>query len=164
MTRKEISENEPVDARFLNKSYQEAMALTQDVAHYFEEQYAQPHNHRAEAGDEIFYASESLRISSCLMHVMSWFLVQKGVAAGEITKEEAGTPKMRLGAKKICLVDVDPTKGNLPTALMHFLEKSQNLYRQVARMDRMVYGEIEDMDANPVHQLMDRLQKNDRLD
>jgi len=91
---------------------------------------------------------------------MSWFLVQKGVAVGEITKKEARAIKFRLGARDICLAKVDTSKGNLPGQFIEFLEKSQNLYRQVARMEQMVYGDVKV--ANPVHKLFDRIQNKDR--
>lgn len=161
MAQEDLNENGFLDSRFLNKSYQEAMLLTQDVAQFLEADNAQMRQHTVSEGDEIFYASESMRVSTCLMQVMSWFLVQKGVASGEISREEAQQPNMRLGGRKVCLLQVDPSKGNLPERFVFFMNKSQDLYRQVARMDQMVYGDEDSESSNPVHQLHERLQKTD---
>ncbi len=160
MTQKNLNEDGLLDPRFLEKSYQEAMELTQAVASYLEVENEQLKDFNLGAEAEVFYASESMRVSTCLMQVMSWFLVQKGVAAGEITKEQAGAIKFRLGAGEICLARVDMNKGKLPKQFITFLEKSQGLYRQVARMDQMVYGK--DKTVNPVHELFDRIQNKDQ--
>lgn len=155
MTQHNINEYGLLDSRFLEKSYQEAMELTQEVASYLEAENEQPRDYSLAGSEDIYYASESMRISSCLMQVMSWFLVQKGVAAGEITKEQAKALKFRLGARDICLAKIDTSKGHLPKQFVKFLKKSRNLYRQVARMDQMVYGDREIV--NPVHELFNRI-------
>ncbi len=159
MKQPDINENGLLDTRFLEKSYQEAMELTQAVASYLEVENAQLKDSDLTVGKEIYYASESMRVSTCLMQVMSWFLVQKGVAAGEITKEQAQSLKFRLGAMDICLAEVDSNKKHLPEKFVEFLKKSQDLYRQVARMDKMVYGDNEV--TNPVHELFSLIQNTD---
>lgn len=159
MTDQNIEKDGLLDPRFLEKSYQEAMALTQAVASYLEVENQQVRNYSLNLGTEVYYASESMRVSTCLMQVMSWFLVQKGVAAGEITRKQAGALKFRLGARDICLADVDTSKGDLPEQLVTFLHKAQALYRQVARMDRMVYGDRGE--TNPVHELFSRIRNKD---
>ncbi len=159
MTQNNIRENGMLDPRFLEKSYQDAMELTQAVASYLETGNQKFKNRGIQADSEVYYASESMRISTCLMQVMSWFLVQKGVASGEITTDQAKTMKLRLGATDICLAKVDTSKGNLPEEFIIFLDKAQNLYRQVARMDEMVYGKNDNI--NPVHELFGRIKNND---
>ncbi|MBL4800994.1 MAG: DUF1465 family protein [Emcibacter sp.] len=159
MTQQNINENGLLNSRFLDKSYREAMELTEDVASYLEQKNEKLRGFNLEVPSEVHYASESMRVSTCLMQVMSWFLVQKGVASGEISKEEAGALKFRLGAEDICLAKVDNRSGNLPETFVTFLEKSQNLYRQVARMDRMVYGSRNK--ENPVHHLFEKLENKD---
>lgn len=149
-----------LDPRFLEKSYQEAMALTQAVASYLETENQHLKIYSLNMKTEVYYASESMRVSTCLMQVMSWFLVQKGVAAGEITREQAAARKFRLEARDICLAEVDTSKGELPEQFVTFLHKAQALYRQVARMDRMVYGTCDA--PNPVHQLFSKIQNTDK--
>ena len=160
MVQRDLNANNLLDPRFLEKSYQEAMELTQAVASYLEEENTHLKDFRIGVEAEVYYASESMRLSTCLMQVMSWFLIQKGVATGEITKEQAGSVKFRLGARDICLTKIDTNRRKLPKKFIEFLKKSQNIYRQVARIDQMVYGKHDV--ANPVHDMFDRLRNEDR--
>lgn len=154
-----LNENDILDSRFLDKSYERAMELTEEVAAYLDME--KKNSHTAALGDSnnITYASESMRLSASLMQVMSWFLVQKGVASGEISKEQATEKKFRLGGEKICLAKVDASKGELPTELLSYLQQTRALYRQVARMDKMVYGG--EGAVNPVHDLQSKIQDED---
>ncbi|PCJ40476.1 MAG: hypothetical protein COA81_08855 [Alphaproteobacteria bacterium] len=154
-----MSEDDLLNSRFLERTYQEAMALTQAVASYLEADNDRISGFNLSVKSDVYYASESMRVSTCLMQVMAWFLVQKGVASGEITKEQAGSMKYRLGAEDICLAHVDTSQGSLPAEFVVFLEKAQNIYRQVSRMDKMVYGDRKIV--NPVHQLFHRLSRED---
>lgn len=162
MAQQDLNKDGLLDSRFLEKTYQEAMELTQQVASYLEGENKHHQDSILNPETEVYYASESMRVSTCLMQVMSWFLVQKGVAAGEINKEQAKSFKFRLGAGSVCLAKVDTSKGKLPEQFVIFLNKSQDLYRQVARMDRMVYGDIDS--ENPVHEMFSRIQNNDRAE
>jgi len=157
MTQENMPENDTLDPRFLEKSYQEAMALTQDVANYLE---SESKNLRdLTENSEVCYASETMRVSTCLMQVMSWFLVQKAVISGEITKKQARASKFRLGAYDVCLAKIN-TKGEmLPEEFVIFMNKAQNLYRQVVRMEQMYYGNSDA--ANPVHDLFGRIKSKE---
>jgi len=157
MTQKNTFEDGFLEPRFLEKSYKEAMVLTQEVANYFELENKSILKALNE-GPDVSYASETMRVSTCLMQVMSWFLVQKAVNNGEITSEQASGSPYRLGAFDICLAEVDTENGKLPEQFVIFLHKAQNLYRQVARMDHMRYGNSEAI--NSVHNMLDRIQEN----
>lgn len=145
-----------LDPRFMERSYREAMDLTQAVADYLEREKGKGKVQRLTVDTEVYFASESMRVSTCLMQVMSWFLIQKGVAAGEMTREKAAGEKFRLGSQDVCLAHVDTSKGNLPDKLVIYLQKAQDLYRQVSRMEEMVYGNSQAI--NPVHDLMGQIQ------
>lgn len=138
------------------------MELTEAVAAYLDMENKNLHTSTLGGHNNISYASESMRLSASLMQVMSWFLVQKGVATGEITKEQAAKKKFRLGGEKICLAKVDASTGELPTKLLSYLQQTRDLYRQVARMDRMVYGGGNGV--NPVHDMQNKIQDDDVSD
>jgi len=149
-----------LESRFLEKSYQEAMNLTQDVANYLEAESQKTRLNLKDAKNyDINYASESMRLSACLMEVMSWYLVQKSVAAGEITIKQMGDLDFRLGGRAICLSDGDTSKSNLPAEFVFYLKKVQDIYQQVSRIDAMLYEKHEI--ANPVHEMVNRLNKKD---
>ncbi len=162
MFRNNLNNNDILDSRFLDKSYGRAMELTEEVAAYLDRENKNSHATALGDSNSISYVSESMRLSASLMQVMSWFLVQKGVASGEITKEQATEKKFRLGGQKICLAKFDVSRGELPAKLLSYLQQTRDLYRQVARMDKMVYGS--DEVANPVHDLQSKIQGDDVSD
>ncbi len=159
MTRQRLNSDGLLDARFLDKSYREAIELTRSVATYLEQEDKGGEPFGLDSETKIFHASESMRISTCLMQVVSWFLVQKAVAAGEMTREEAGAEKHRLGARDVCLADVDRTGIKVPEEFLTYLDQAQGLYLRVARVDDMVYDRHSP--ENPVHEMFTRLRDDD---
>ncbi|MCF8473790.1 MAG: DUF1465 family protein [Emcibacter sp.] len=164
MTEKNLTKG-LLDPRFLERAYQDAMILTQDVANYLDHKNKtkQLEQNKQDAKTEFNYVSESMRLSTCLMQVMAWFLVQKGVLTGEITKKQAGEEKFRLDAADICLKEINSSQEDFPPEFNYYREKSQDLYRQVERMDKMIYGKNQNH-TNPVHDLIDHIHKKNSPD
>lgn len=158
MTGQNLNEEGLLDPRFIDKTYQEALALTKLVAHFFEQKNDQILGRHIAQETQVFYASESMRVSACLMQVVSWFLVQKGVSAGEITKQEASYDKYRLGGREVCLARVNVYGAELPEKFIEYHNQARKLYSRVERMDQMVYGTSRP--ENPVHKLFSRLEKD----
>ncbi|MFX6857723.1 DUF1465 family protein, partial [Acinetobacter baumannii] len=48
------------------------------------------------------YAAESMRLTTRLMQVASWLLVQRAVREGDMPPESAREERYRLGAEDIC--------------------------------------------------------------
>ncbi|WP_417317344.1 DUF1465 family protein [Emcibacter sp.] len=146
-----------LEPRFLEKSYREALELTVSVAEYMENQKGKipvP-----ELGKKVGFASESMRMTTCLMQSVSWLLVQKGVVAGELSAEEAMDNKYRLNNRDTCLASDEGILDNLPEEFRAYLERTQDLYRRVERMEMMLSGgEVTD---NPVHNLLDKIRNPD---
>ncbi len=85
------------------------------------------------------YAGESMRLTTRLMQVASWLLVQKAIREGEMTPAEARLEKYRLGAQEICRgVPLEATE-DLPGRLLELLIRSERLYDRVDRLDARMY-------------------------
>ncbi len=82
MTQKNTFEDVLLEPGFMEKSYKEAMLLTQEVADYFELENKSLSEESPNVKSSVSYASETMRVSTCLMQIMSWFLVQKAVNNG----------------------------------------------------------------------------------
>ncbi|WP_321393200.1 DUF1465 family protein [Emcibacter sp.] len=147
-----------LEPRFLEKSYREALELTISVADYMEKQRGKTPETDQDA--KVVFASESLRMTTCLMQAVSWLLVQKGVVAGELTSEEALNPKFRLNNRETCLASDEKMLENLPDEFRAYLERTQDLYRRVERMEIMLSGG--EAGDNPVHSLLDKIRNPDR--
>lgn len=144
-----------IDPGILEKSYSEAMELTVSVAGYLRRREKQKNSARMIA----VHARENMRLSSCLMQVMAWFMVQKGLLNGEISLQEAGSERYRLEGKSICLQPEGEGADELPDEFRAYLERAVDIYRRAERMDRMLYGKGDEVPQNAVHEMMNRLKK-----
>ena len=101
----------------------------------------------------IALSCESLRMSTRLMHVVAWLLMQRAVRAGEVSAESATAPHNRLGPSPDCdmaLVD------QLPLPARRLIEASLRLHDRVRQIEdaRLAPPPVS---APPVHAMFDRL-------
>ncbi len=103
------------------------------------------------------YAGESMRLTTRLMQVASWLLVQRAVADGEMAVDEASKAKYRLGAREVCRGRKPDAEAMLPARLVELLGLSAQLYDRIDRLDQQIY--VEPADTAPVgaRQALDRL-------
>jgi regulator of CtrA degradation len=83
------------------------------------------------------YASESMRLTTRLMQIASWLLVQRAVAEGEISSDQAMQEKNRVRLSK-------PEPGpavdtsQLPPRLLHLIAESRRLHARILHLDALV--------------------------
>ena len=121
-------------------TFDEGMALVEETAHYLdgrgrEEARALPRK------ASMLYAGESMRVTTRLMQAASWLLVQRAVRDGDMEAEQALGERYRLGSKEICLGACAESTEMLPVALRDLLGRSDSLYRRIARLDDVLFGE-----------------------
>ena len=97
------------------------------------------------------YVAESMRLTTRLMQVSSWLLVQRSVRDGETPSDAAADPRYRLGGHSATRLS-----PRLPEAMAHLSRRIDRLFERVSRMDRQMYVEVE-APANPVASQLDRL-------
>ena len=68
---------------------------------------------------------------------MAWLLIQKAVAAGEMTADQAEAGPCHLSDHGICMADGRAKDMDWPPRLDGMLDRSRDLYGRVAKMDRM---------------------------
>ncbi|MFP3943371.1 MAG: DUF1465 family protein [Alphaproteobacteria bacterium] len=85
------------------------------------------------------YAGESMRLTTRLMQVASWLLLQKAVREYEISPHQAGDEKYRLGAQDICRGRPLDLTHRLPGELIDLLLASESIYERVDRLDRALF-------------------------
>ncbi len=85
------------------------------------------------------YAGESMRLTTRLMQVASWLLLQKAVREYEISPEQAGDEKYRLAAQDICRGQPLELAHRLPPELIDLLLSSEEIYERVDRLDRALF-------------------------
>jgi regulator of CtrA degradation len=130
------------DSAMFDKTFDEGMALVEETARYLdgkgrEDARALPRK------AAMLYAGESMRVTTRLMQAASWLLVQRAVRDGDMARADALNDRYRLGSREICLgasaEDITP----LPDALKDLLERSDSLYRRIARLDDILFGQGE---------------------
>jgi regulator of CtrA degradation len=122
------------------KTFDEGMALVEETARYLdgggrEESRGLPRK------AAMLYAGESMRVTTRLMQAASWLLVQRAVHDGDMEADAASSDRYRLGSKEICLGKSADSVESLPLALRDLLERSDNLYRRIARLDDVLFGQ-----------------------
>jgi len=121
------------------RTFDEGMSLVEETARYLDGR------GRDESRDlprkaALLYAGESMRVTTRLMQAASWLFIQRAVHEGEMGPDLAASERYRLGSKEICLGGRDEGVELLPAKLRDLLERSDNLYRRIARLDDVLFG------------------------
>jgi regulator of CtrA degradation len=131
-----------IDSAMFDRTFDEGMALVEETARYLdgkgrEEARALPRK------VSMLYAGESMRVTTRLMQAASWLLVQRAVRDGDMERSDAMNERYRLGSREICLGYCAEDIAPLPEQLKDLLERSDHLYRRLARLDDVLFGEAE---------------------
>jgi regulator of CtrA degradation len=121
-----------------SRTFDEGMALVEETAHYLDGR-GREEARKLQRHDQLVYAGESMRVTTRLMQAASWLLVQRAVLEGDMTAEDAAAERYRLGGRELCLSRRDDI-GELPPKLVDLLERSESLYRRIARLDDVLFG------------------------
>ena len=142
-------------SELFDRTFQEGMDLVEETAGYLDGSGRQEAKLLSRSA-ALAYAGESMRLTTRLMQVASWLLVQRAVREGDMPPESAREDRYRLGAEDICR---GATTEDLPAGLLVLLDRSERLYERVRHLDRRMYiEEAEPQDANPVLSQFGRLQ------
>lgn len=144
-------------SELFDRTFQEGMDLVEETAAYLDGAGRQE-SKALSRNAALAYAGESMRLTTRLMQVASWLLVQRAVREGDMPPESACDERYRLGAEDICRPETETTE-DLPSGLLLLLDRSERLYERVRHLDRRMYVEEAVAEApNPVLSHFDRLQ------
>ena len=134
--------------------FRDGMALVEETAAYLDGA------GRDESRDlprvaALAYASESMRLTTRLMQIASWLLLQRAVNEGEMSPDDAAGDKSR-SRTAWRTARVERAMDGLPAALVTLVEKSFHLLERVQRLDAALSEPIPD-EAGPVRPLEQQL-------
>jgi len=118
--------------------FREGMSLVESTAAYLDG----PGRQEAKALERstaLTYATESMRLTTRLMQLASWLLLQRAVNEGELTFDQARAEKMKVKLSPYQGPSEDML-GGLPKRLLNLIADSRRLHEQVIRLDMLVYG------------------------
>lgn len=120
--------------------FKDGMGMVEEAASYLDGP-GRDHSKTLSRKGALAYAAESMRLTTRLMQVASWLLVQRAVARDEMSVEEAGTQRYRLGAKELCYAHPIEGAEELPHPLADMISRSRRLYARIDRLDKMMHGD-----------------------
>lgn len=136
--------NTPVDflTRFTQSDqfadvFDEGMGLVEETANYLDGP-GREDARRLDRHGSIAYASESMRLTTRLMQLASWLLLQRAISSGELNGESAEEEK-----KRINLTDVGTSDGmsgldQMPQALNELVTRSMRVHARIMKLDKMI--------------------------
>jgi regulator of CtrA degradation len=140
------------------RTFQDGMALVEDTAAYLDG-LGRQESRLLSKGLALAYASESMRLTTQLMQVASWLLVQRAVREGDMPATEACETRYRIDTHGQRVADAAiGGASELPAALLGLVERTRQLYDRVLHLDKRMYCEEMVQDAaHPVFAQMDRV-------
>ena len=122
---------------FFDRTYQEALGLLRESRDYLA--YCQDRDIRPlEPFDRLRFTLESTRLTARLTDIMAWLFVQKAVAEGELSVDEAAGERYRLLRGDAVLDPGAVGDEILPRGLVSLLARSHLLYLRIVRLEEMV--------------------------
>jgi len=141
--------------------FEEGMSLVEETALYLDG------DGRAEAKllprpASLAYATESMRLTTRLMQLASWLLLQRAVNEGEMSREQAGSDKNRVRLEKLSSPVDSPSWTDMPETLKDLVSRSVRLQERIVHLDQMLYRKSDDdgtdaAPSNPVEAHLNKL-------
>jgi regulator of CtrA degradation len=143
-------------SELFDRTFQEGMELVEETAAYLDGAGRQDSKLLSRSA-ALAYAGESMRLTTRLMQVASWLLVQRAVREGDMNPVEACQDRYRLAEP---VEESRPAPGDeLPGGLLQLLDRSARLYERVLHLDRRMYREEPAGEADhPVLSQIEKLQ------
>ena len=140
--------------------FKEGMNLVEEAAAYLDgpgraEAKALP---RMEA---LAYASESMRLTTRLMQLASWLLLQRAVNEGEMSQTQAASEKHKVKLSNQDMASAPETFHRLPARLRDLVAHSVRLQARIIHLDQLLYARAEALmppvASSPVADQIERL-------
>lgn len=118
--------------------FKEGMALVESSAAYLDGP-GRVHAKTLPRLDALAYASESMRLTTRLMQLASWLLLQRAVNEGEMTQVQAAAEKNRVKLSRQDLATDRETFARLPEPMRDLCVQSLRLQARILHLDELLY-------------------------
>lgn len=108
----------------------------------------------------MLYGAESMRLTTRLMQLASWLLLQRAATDGEMTRAQLLDERKKVRLETLPKSTHGPGWEMLPADFVALVARSLALQSRIITLDREIYGEIRaavDPSDNPVNQQIDLL-------
>lgn len=143
-----------IAARLIDGLYVEAMVLADEARSYFDRGGLDDREMLSPA-DRVAFSCESLKVTTRLMHVVSWLLLRRAADAGELRMSELGHASHRLGD---AAETDDSAMAMMPDRAKVIIDASRDLYLRIKRLDDELMRNAPV--TSPARSLLDRLERS----
>lgn len=126
--------------------YGEGMGLVEEAAEYLDGDGRVAAKQISRSGATL-YAAESMRLTTRLMQIASWLLLQRAANSGEMTRDQVTAEKSKVRLDTESAHTSTPGWEELPQFFRDLVARSMSLQSRVRRMDDELYGVAEEGDT-----------------
>jgi regulator of CtrA degradation len=138
-------------SELFDRTFREGMDLVEETAAYLDGE-GRRDSKMLSRSAALAYAAESMKLTTRLMQIASWLLVQRAVREDDMSPETACEPRYRLNERRI---DAEPSHAELPIALIEYLVRSEKLFDRTLYLDRRMY--MDDQDQAPENPVLSQM-------
>lgn len=117
--------------------FRDGMSLVEDTANYLDEQ-GRDDSKTLPRLIALSYATESMRLTTRLMQIASWLLLQRAVGEGELSREQAERDKTRISLTEQPRATQAETFEQLPERLRDLVAVSLRLQARILHLDALI--------------------------
>ena len=141
--------------------FREGMGLVEETATYLDGK-GREESRRLTRSGSLAYATESMRLTTRLMQLASWLLLQRAVGEGELSRLQAERDKARINLRDMQPPSSEETLLDLPQGLSALITRSLRLQERICHLDRQISLGVAgdpaaEPDVNPVNHQIERL-------
>ncbi len=131
--------------------FEKGMTLVEEAANYLDVE-GREESKLLEREGSLAYATESMRLTTRLMQLASWLLLQRAVSEGEMTLKQAQEEKQKVKLKRQSIVSNEENWSFLPIRLQNLIQRSMRLQDQVIHFDEALLAseEVSVQEKNPL--------------
>ena len=114
--------------------FREGMSLVEETAAYLDGD-GRRESKTLERAGALTYATESMRLTTRLMQLASWLLLQRAVNEGEMTAEQATEERSKVRIDRLSSAREGAGWDELPEALRELINRSVRLQERIMHLD-----------------------------
>ena len=139
--------------------FSEGMQLVEDSATFLDGPGREAVKNLSRAAS-LLYGTESMRLTTRLMQLASWLLIQRAATEGEMSHEQILEEKQKIKLENLPQSEPDFDQHELPSEFVTLVRASITLQARILRLDTELYHaspDSENADVNPVNDQIELL-------
>jgi regulator of CtrA degradation len=129
--------------------FRDGMTLVEATASYLDGD-GRAESRALTRGAALAYATESMRLTTRLMQITSWLLLQRAVNEGELTRDEAEAEHRKVKMSPQETTSSSDLTAQLPAQLKDLIAQSLRLQQRIMMIDSVLQQNETPVTVNPV--------------